>query len=124
MRLEIDVPAGVPSTVAKVLAYQLALILLVSLGFAIEGWHKAFSSAMGGLTAFIPNLFFALRISGAAGQDAGKMLRSFYIGESVKLLLTALMFILMMQIPNIDILPLLAGFISALSVFWFALLMR
>jgi ATP synthase protein I len=122
--LEIDLAVEVSSTVAKVLAYQFAIILVVSLGFALEGWPKALSSAMGGIAAFIPNLYFALRISGAAGQEAGKVLRSFYIGESVKLLLTALLFMLIIQIPNIDILPLLAGFISALSVFWFALLMR
>lgn len=115
---------GVPSTVAKVLSYQLVLIMLVSLGFAVEGWHKAFSSALGGVAAFIPNLYFALRMVKTADLDANKKLRSFYIGESVKLLLTALLFVLIIQIPNIDIVPLLAGFIAALSVFWFALLMR
>jgi len=118
------VAIGVPSTVAKVLVYQLVLIMLVSLGFSVEGWQKAFSAALGGVAAFIPNLYFALRMSKAAELEADKMLRSFYIGEKVKLLLTALLFILIIQIPNIDIRPLLVGFIAALSVFWFALLMR
>jgi ATP synthase protein I len=112
------------STVAKILGYQVLIIMAVSLGFVVGGWQKAFSAAIGGLAAFIPNLYFALRVAGSAEQDARKILRSFYMGESVKLLLTVALFILIFQIPNIEILPLMAGYITALSVFWFALLMR
>lgn len=112
------------SSVARILGYQIAIIVVVSLGFAIGGGQKALSSTLGGLAAFIPNLYFALRISGSEQQEARKILRSFYIGESVKLFLTAALFIMIFQIPNIEILPVLAGYITALSVFWFALLMR
>lgn len=112
------------TTVAKILGYQVLIIMAVSFGFVVGGWQKALSSALGGLVAFIPNLYFALRVSGSAEQEARKILRSFYVGESVKLLMTAALFILIFQIPSIEILPLLAGYIAALSVFWFALLMR
>ncbi len=112
------------STVARILSYQLLIMMVVSLSFAAWGWHKAFSSVLGGLAAFIPNLYFALRITGVEGQEARKILRSFYTGESIKLLLTAAIFALILRIPNIQILPLFAGYVSALSVFWFALLMR
>lgn len=112
------------TTVAKILGYQVLIIMVVSFGFVVVGWQKALSSALGGSVAFIPNLYFALRVSGSAGQEPRKVLRSFYVGESVKLLLTAALFILIFQIPSIEILPLLAGYIAALSVFWFALLIR
>lgn len=115
---------GYSKTVAKILAYQLLVITLVSAGFMLGGWHKTLSSMMGGLAAFVPNMYFAFRLAGTRNRDPGKILRSFYIGESVKLLLTAALFILILQIPNIEIIPLLAGFAAALSVFWFALLMR
>jgi ATP synthase protein I len=115
--------SGMP-TVAKILGYQLLIITVVSLGFAVGGWQKAFSSALGGLAAFVPNLYFALRVSRAAGQEPRKILTSFYTGESVKLLLTAALFLMIFQIPSLEILPLLAGYAAALSVFWFALLMR
>ena len=111
-------------TVYKILGYQMLIILVVSLGFVVVGGHKALSSALGGLAAFVPNLYFALRISNSAGQEARKVLQSFYTGESVKLLLTAALFILIFQIPKIEIMPLLVGYVTALSVFWFALLMR
>ncbi|WP_411725551.1 ATP synthase subunit I [Methyloglobulus sp.] len=112
------------TTVAKILGYQVLIIMVVSFGFVVGGWQKALSSTLGGLAAFIPNLYFALRVSGSAEQEARKILRSFYVGESVKLLLTVALFILIFQIPSIEILPLLAGYIAALSVFWFALLIR
>lgn len=112
------------STVAKILGCQVLIIAVVSLGFVVGGWQKAISSAIGGLAAFIPNLYFALRVAGSAEQDARKILRSFYVGESVKLLLTVALFMLIFQIPSIEILPLMAGYVAALSVFWFALIMR
>jgi ATP synthase protein I len=118
------VAASGSSTVAKILCYQVLIIMVVSLGFVVGGWQKAYSSALGGLAAFIPNLYFALKVSGSAEQEARKILRSFYMGESVKLLLTAALFILIFQIPSVEILPLLVDYIAALSVFWFALLMR
>lgn len=116
--------AGRLSTVAKILCYQVLIIAVVSLAFVVGGWQKGLSAALGGLAAFVPNLYFALRVSGAAGQEAKKVLRSFYVGESVKLLLTVGLFILIFQIPRVEILPLMAGYIAALSIFWFALLMR
>ncbi len=116
--------AGESSTVAKILGCQVLIIMMVSLGFAVWGWQKAYSSALGGFAAFLPNLYFAFRVSGNAGQEARKILRSFYTGESVKLILTAVLFMLIVQLPDIEILPLFAGYSAALTVFWFALLLR
>jgi ATP synthase protein I len=113
------------STVSKILSYQILIILIITAGFAFAGgWQQCLSSALGGMAAFVPNLYFALRIHRSSGKPARKIVNSFYAGESGKLLLTAALFILIFKIPNIEILPLLAGYITALSVFWFALLMR
>jgi ATP synthase protein I len=113
------------STVSKILGYQILVILIITAGFAFAGgWQSGLSSALGGMAAFVPNLYFALRIYRSAGKPARKIVNSFYAGESGKLLLTAALFIMIFKAPNIEILPLLAGYIAALSVFWFALLMR
>lgn len=113
------------STVSKILGYQILIILIVTAGFAFAGgWRQGLSCALGGMAAFVPNLYFALRIHRSSGKPARKIVNSFYAGESGKLLLTAALFIMIFKIPNIEILPLLAGYIAALSVFWFALLMR
>jgi ATP synthase protein I len=113
------------STVSKILGYQILIILIITAGFAIAGgWRQGLSSALGGVAAFVPNLYLALRIVKASGLPARKIVNSFYAGESGKLLLTAALFIMIFKVPNIEILPLLSGYIAALSVFWFALLMR
>jgi ATP synthase protein I len=113
------------STVSKILSYQLLIILIITAALAgYGGLGFAISSALGGVAAFVPNLYFALRIHKATGLPARKVMNSFYAGESGKLILTAALFMLIFKIPNITILPLLIGYISALSVFWFALLMR
>ena len=123
--LESHVTSRKYSTVSKILSYQLLIILIITAGLAgYGGMHYAISSALGGVAAFVPNLYFALRINKAAGLPARKVMNSFYVGESGKLILTAVLFVLIFKVPNITILPLLLGYIAALSVFWFALLMR
>ena len=123
--LESSVTSRKLSTVSKILSYQLLIILVMTAGLAgYGGANYAMSSALGGVAAFVPNLYFALRIHKAAGLPARKVMNSFYAGESGKLILTAALFVLIFKIPNITILPLLIGYIAALSVFWFALLMR
>lgn len=113
------------STVSKILSYQILIILLTTASFSLAmGWPQGMSSALGGMAAFVPNLYFALRIYKVSGQPARKIVNSFYVGESGKLLLTAGLFILIFKVKNVEILPLFVGYVTALSVFWFALIMR
>ena len=113
------------SIVSKVLTLQVLIIAAISAGFTVAtGLQSALSPFLGGLAAFVPNLYFALRIHRAKNQSARKIVNSFYAGESGKLILTAILFFLIFQVPHIKILPLLSGYIAALSVFWFALVMR
>ncbi|MGZ5008717.1 MAG: ATP synthase subunit I [Methylobacter sp.] len=113
------------STVSKVIGYQILTIIIMTAGFAlVEGKPYALSAFLGGAAAFIPNLYFALRVHKSAGQEARKIVRSFYAGESGKLLLTGALFFMIFRLPHIEILPLLSVYVAALSVFWFALLMR
>jgi ATP synthase protein I len=113
------------STVSKILFLQVLAVALVSMVFAIiKGQVHGLHAFLGGMAAFIPNLYFALRIKRSQGQEAQKIVRSFYAGESGKLLLTAALFMLIFQLPSIQFLPLMTGFVSVLSIFWFALIVR
>jgi ATP synthase protein I len=100
------------------------VILIVAAGFTIKDEQQGLSALLGGMAAFVPNLYFSLWIQRSAGQNARKIVNSFYVGESGKLLLTVVIFVMIFQIHNIQVLPLLVGYIAALSIFWFALLMR
>jgi len=125
LRLESGLASRKYSTVSRILSCQLLIILIITAALAVYGgMNFAISSALGGIAAFVPNLYFALRVQKAAGLPARKVMNSFYAGESGKLILTALIFLMIFKVPNVTILPLLVGYIAALSVFWFALLMR
>ncbi len=111
--------------ITKILKYQILVIFLVSLVFALT--QSSISSVfafLGGLIAFLPNAYLGFRIRQAAKLEAKQFINSFYASESVKLVLTAFFFLLVFKIPDVKLLPLLACYISTLSVFWFALLMR
>ena len=113
------------TTVSKILIYQFVIITIAVFGFAVvEGWQAAFCSLLGGATAFLPNIFFGWQVSRTASNSARKAVNAFYFGEVGKWLLTILLFVLVFNLPNIEIFPLLATYMSAISVFWFALLMR
>ena len=113
------------STVAKILILQILTVILIASGFFfVGGWNSAVSPLLGGLAAFLPNLYFAFRTSRAAATDAQSIVRSFYAGETGKLILTVALFYLIFQLPDIKILPLLVTYAAVLSTFWFALILR
>ncbi len=112
------------STVAKILVLQALTILMIWSGFFMwQGWDAAISSAYGGLIGFLPNLYFAYRIYATRWMNAKSMVRSFYASETKKILLTAALFGLVFQIPEVNLMTLLAGYMAVLSVFWLALIL-
>jgi ATP synthase protein I len=113
------------SIVTKILKYQILVIFFVSVIFVLTlNLNSGFFSFLGGLIAFLPNLYFGWRLRKITQLETKKFINSFYRNETTKLFLTALLFLLVFRIPDIQLLPLLACYISTLSVFWFALLMR
>jgi ATP synthase protein I len=110
------------STVGKVLYAQVLMAAMVALGFLMVGGMKSATDAIAGsCVALVPNLYFAYKIYLARNQAAQGILHAFYAGETIKLILTAALFSMALQIPAVDFLTLLTGFGAVLSVFWFAL---
>jgi len=109
-----------------VLSAQFVGILVVAaLFWSLGGNRAALSALAGGLVAFVPNLVYSMGLGIRDDRRTAKQVaRLFFGGEVLKLLLTALLFTAVFQVPNVEILPLMAGFVSALTVFWFALLVR
>lgn len=110
------------STVAKVLYGQILMTTLVASGFLmLGGWQDALSPLVGSGIALLPNGYFAYKIYLARHLEAQSIVSAFYAGETIKLILTAALFAMALQFPSINFLTLLAGYVSVLSVFWFAL---
>ncbi len=85
-----DVKHVVPVTL---LAQVCVSVVAAAVGWAGFGSVAAVSAALGGATAVVPNAFLAARLL-TPSHDLGHqaMLRSAFIGEAGKLLLTALLF--------------------------------
>ncbi|MCI0668407.1 MAG: ATP synthase subunit I [Methylococcaceae bacterium] len=107
----------------KILAVQASVVIaLPALLLVVFGWLEARSGLFGGLIGLIPNAYLALRIAATKGKTAKVIVRAFYSGESIKIIITAGLFIFVFQLPNILYGPLFAVFIAVIFVFWFALL--
>jgi len=123
--LRVGAADGTLLTVKKILICQLLVIVTVFLGFAVVlGEDYARSSLLGGMAALIPNAYFGIKISRLRNACPRQILNAFYVGEAGKLALTLAFFIVIFQMSNIKVLPLLGSYAAALSVFWFALLIR
>ncbi len=109
--------------VFPVLVAQLIVLLLA----AVVGWQwrgnvAGYSALIGGLIAWLPNLYFAhkaFRFSGA--RAAREIVRSFYAGEAGKLILTFVLFALAFAGVKPMEAPMLFGaYLLTLMVSWFS----
>lgn len=89
----------------------------------IDGWKYALSPVLGSIIALLPNGYFALKMYLNRHRQAKFIVRSFYAGETAKIMLTAALFAMVLQIPDINFLTLMIGYLSVLSVFWLALIL-
>jgi len=82
--------------VLRVVGLQVVVTLLVALGcFLAKGPVEAYSTLLGGVVCFLPNLYFAWAAFRHQGAQAAKeIVRSFYKAEAVKFGLTAVLFAL------------------------------
>lgn len=106
--------------VRRLLISQMLVVLIVPAIFLIEDTLAAYSALIGSLICFVPNLYFvyrAFKYSGA--RSAKKILRSFYAGESMKILLTAVFFAMAFSLINpINVLAVFTGFIAVQATSW------
>ncbi|MBO3275946.1 F0F1 ATP synthase subunit I [Pseudomonas schmalbachii] len=113
---------------SRLLLVQLVVVLFAAAVLWLSrGTVAGYSALLGGLIAWLPNLYFAykaFRYSGA--RSARLIVRSFYAGEAGKLILTAVLFALVfVGVKPIEALSLFGVYLLTLMVSWCApLLMR
>ncbi|TWC39581.1 ATP synthase protein I [Pseudomonas sp. SJZ079] len=114
--------------VFPVLLAQLVVVLLAAVVlWQWRGVTTGYSGLLGGLIAWLPNLYFAhkaFRFTGARAAQA--IVRSFYAGEAGKLILTAVLFALTFAgVKPLEALAVFGVFGLTQVVNWFApLLMK
>lgn len=99
---------------------QLAGALVIACLALVWGIVPAYSAMLGGFICLIPNAYFAYRTFKFQGARAAKhIIRSFYMGEAVKLGLTAGLFTLVfVGVKPLAPLGLFVGFVGVQMIGW------
>ena len=103
---------------------QVGVTLGVSaVSWAWQGPVAGISAVLGGMTAVVPNAFLAARLLRSTALSASGMMRSAWVGEIGKVLLTVLLFgVIFGFVRPISPLAVFGGFIAAQLVVFGALL--
>ncbi|MEW6989594.1 ATP synthase subunit I [Colwelliaceae bacterium 6441] len=79
----------------QIIAMLVSVLLLAFVTYLYWGQDYAISVLAGGAVTIIPNIFFALKAFRYAGaRSSEKVMESFYSGEKMKIVLTAILFAL------------------------------
>ena len=101
---------------------QLSTVLMMSIiALFISCLHSSASVFIGGLVSILPTAYFAkiaFKYNGACA--AQQIVRSFYKGEAIKMLLTISVVALIFKMVHIVPFAFMVGFIVAQMIFWFA----
>lgn len=103
----------------RVLVIQTSVAIVSSLLFLLIDFKAFYSAFIGGIICVVPNLVFviyAYRFGGA--RAAKKIASSFYRGEALKVMLTALLFAVTFIFIPVSIGPLMTTYVLCLLVFW------
>ena len=84
--------------------------------------EAAYSAIIGGGISIIVTAYFAGHVfSVRAGSTASKIARAFFVGESIKMVLTAILFAVAILWLDILFLPLFLTYIATLFAYWLVL---
>ncbi len=114
---------GAKQVTRKIIIIQLLVTLLAAvISFAFNSIHAAYSALVGGGISTVATLYFASTVfSVRIGSPATKIARAFYMGEVVKMLLTAVLLSVALLWFEVSPFPLLLAYMAALLAYWLAL---
>lgn len=100
----------------SVLTLAIAVCLLV-----LQGYQSALSAVIGGMICVLPNAYFAIKAFSHSGARAAKQIvHAFYLGEAIKIIMTAALFTLAYVALPVDIKTMLLTFICIQLMAWLA----
>jgi len=103
----------------QILVIQCILAIVSSLVFLLIDIKSSYSAFLGGVICFVPNTVFvtyAYRFGGA--RAAKQIASSFYKGETLKIVLTALLFAVIFIFIPVSIGALMSTYVICLMAYW------
>lgn len=104
----------------RLVFWQMGGVVVLSLVFLVfTDLMNAFSVLAGGMAYGLPNLIFVWRVFRYAGaQQMTQFLAAFFAGETIKLILSAVLFLVIVKYLPVSLLSTLIGFVGAIVSFW------
>ena len=109
----------------RVIVTQLIVTVCIASVLLLHSVVTAYSALLGGLICLLPNTYLAKKAFQYSGARAARQIaQSFYKGEAVKFILTALLFALVFGfIEPLNVFALFGTFILVQAVNWFTALL-
>lgn len=108
-------------TAYRLVGLQALVVLLIAAGWLFGGLREALSALLGGAACVLPSLYFARRFfATTSAREAKQIIKAFYLGEVIKLALSAILVVLIVMFIPVVILPFITGFVGAQFGFWLA----
>ncbi|VVC76907.1 hypothetical protein AQUSIP_22340 [Aquicella siphonis] len=104
----------------RIVFLQLAGVMVLAFAaWVLSGRVSGFSVLMGGFAYGLPNLFFVWRVFRYVGASQMTLfMAAFFVGEMVKLALSAVLFLVIVKYLPVSLLSVLIGYIGAIVSFW------
>ena len=100
---------------------QAAVALVVAIGWLFSSVSAFESTVLGGLAVVLPSSLFAKQLfKTTSARAARKIVVAFYVGETVKIFLSASLAVIFICFVPLKMVPFWSGFIAALMGFWIA----
>lgn len=107
----------------KILVIQLVITLLaMAASLFFVSVAAAYSAGVGGGISIIVTVYFASQVfSTGVDASAAEIAKRFYIGEAIKIVLTAVLFFIAIMWLDVSFLPLFLTYAATLLAYWLVL---
>lgn len=100
---------------------QISVVVVITAFCAtFFSYNAAISAGLGGLVCIIPNVYFAVKLFQYEGaRSAQKIVKAFYKGEAVKIILSIILFTLVFVFCKVTPLAFFTTYIAVQMTHWF-----
>jgi ATP synthase protein I len=119
----IELPRARRLAFRVVLGQAIVTAIAALIAWALGGERAGLSALVGGGIATAGSLVMAVLVMGGTlAGSAQRALSAFYVGEALKLVLVAVLFVIVLKVMRVAPLAMFAAFAATFLVYWIALL--
>jgi ATP synthase protein I len=120
--IAIDLPNPRRLALSVVLGQVAVTLICALVSFGVAGSHAALSAVLGGGISSLASLAMAMVGFGKqAATDPQRAIRAFFVGETAKVAVVIVLFVVVLKTMKVVPLAMLGSYIATFFVFWVAL---